>query len=141
MTPPTVETLERNRFVLEDVTSRWTLLVLHALCDGPLRFNALRRAVPGVTQKALTQCLRRLEASGFLARTVVSTMPVAVVYEISPLGRSLEPHLGAILLWAEEHREEVLDARRAYAEGDLGHAPLPGPQKLRDSERETLRGA
>lgn len=114
MTPPSIETLERNRFVLEEITSRWTLLVLHALCDGPLRFNALRRAVPGVTQKALTQCLRRLEASGLLARTVVSTAPVAVVYEISPLGRSLEPHLGAILCWADEHRDAVLAARKAF---------------------------
>lgn len=126
MPPPTIEALERNRFVLEDVTSRWTLLVLHALCHGPLRFNALRRAVPGVTQKALTQCLRRLEASGFLARTVVSTMPVAVVYEISSLGRSLEPHLGAILHWADEHRDEVLEARRAFAEVESCRGGVPG---------------
>ena len=121
MPPPSIEMLERSRFVLEDVTSRWTLLVLHALCDGPLRFNALKRAVPGVTQKALTQCLRRLEQNGLLDRSVVSTAPVAVVYSISPLGRSLEPHLGAILNWAELHRDDVLAARRAFA-GTASHA-------------------
>jgi len=120
MRPSTVEGLERNRVILDDVTSRWTLLVLHALCDAPLRFNALRRAVPGVTQKALTQCVRRLESNGLLARTVVSTAPVAVMYEISPLGRSLEPHLSAILLWADEHREDVLEARRAFADANQG---------------------
>lgn len=109
------ERLELNRVVLEDVTSKWTLLVLAALCDGPLRFNALRRALPAVTQKALTHCLRRLEASGLIVRTVVSTAPVAVVYETSSLGRSLEPHLAAILAWADEHREEILSARQAYA--------------------------
>lgn len=114
VTAPSVESLERNRFVLEEITSRWTLLVLHALCDGPMRFNAMRRAVPGVTQKALTQCVRRLEASGLLRRTVVSNAPVAVLYEISPLGRSLEPHIGAILSWAEQHRDEVLEAQSAY---------------------------
>lgn len=112
----TLEALEQARLVLEDVTSKWTLLVLHSICEGPQRFNALRRALPGVTQKALTQCLRRLEASGFIVRTVVSTAPVAVVYEVSPLGRSLEPHLAALLQWADVHREEVLAARRRFSE-------------------------
>lgn len=122
MSAPSVETLERNRIVLEDITSRWTLLVLHALCDRPLRFNALRRSIPGVTQKALTQCVRRLEASGLLVRTVVSTAPVEVVYEISALGRSLEPHLGAILSWADENQDAMLAARAAFAA--TGRHPL-----------------
>lgn len=107
--------LEMNRGVLEELTSKWTLLVLDALCHGPMRFNALRRARKGITQRALTQCLRRLEANGFVRRSVISTMPVAVEYEISALGRSLEPHLLAMLKWAEEHRDEVLAARNAYA--------------------------
>lgn len=115
MSTSSPEDLELNRLVLEEITSKWTLLVLNALCSGPMRFNALRRANRGVTQKALTQCLRRLEASGFITRKVVSTAPVAVVYEISPLGRSLEPHLGGILAWAAEHRQEVLAAQEAFA--------------------------
>jgi DNA-binding HxlR family transcriptional regulator len=115
MSTSSPEDLELNRLVLEEITSKWTLLVLNALCGGPLRFNALRRANRGVTQKALTQCLRRLEASGFITRKVVSTAPVAVVYEISPLGRSLEPHLGGILAWAAEHRQEVVAAQEAFA--------------------------
>lgn len=115
MSTSSPEDLELNRLVLEEITSKWTLLVLNALCGGPLRFNALRRANRGVTQKALTQCLRRLEASGFITRKVVSTAPVAVVYEISPLGRSLEPHLGGILAWAAEHRQEVVAAQEAFS--------------------------
>jgi DNA-binding HxlR family transcriptional regulator len=115
MSTSSPEDIELNRMVLEEITSKWTLLVLNALCGGPMRFNALRRANKGVTQKALTQCLRRLEASGFITRKVVSTAPVAVIYEISSLGRSLEPHLGGILAWAAEHRQEVLAAREAFA--------------------------
>lgn len=115
MSTSSPEDLELNRLVLEEITRKWTLLVLDALCGGPMRFNALRRANRGITQKALTQCLRRLEASGFITRKVVSTAPVAVVYEISPLGRSLEPHLGGILAWAAEHRQEVLAAQDAFA--------------------------
>ncbi|MCW6507406.1 winged helix-turn-helix transcriptional regulator [Lichenifustis flavocetrariae] len=109
------ESIELNRLVLEELTGKWTLLVLDALCAGPMRFNALRRTQKGITQRALTQCLRRLEASGFIKRMVVSTAPVAVVYEISTLGRSLEPHLQAMLRWAEEHRGEVMAAQAAYA--------------------------
>lgn len=109
------EDLELNRAVLEEITTKWSLLVLGHLCSGPMRFNALRRANSGVTQKALTQCLRRLEANGFITRSVVSTAPVAVVYEVSALGRSLEPHLRAILKWTQDHREEVLAAQHAFA--------------------------
>ena len=117
MSGSSVENLEHNRKFLEEISGKWTLLVLDALCDGPMRFNALKRANEGITQKALTQCLRRLEANGFITRSVVCTAPVAVVYEISLLGRSLEPHLRGILAWAEEHRHEVLAAREAFAAG------------------------
>ena len=116
--------LELNRLVLEELTSKWTLLVLDALCHGPMRFNALRRAHKGITQRALTQCLRRLEANGFVRRSVISTAPVAVEYEISALGRSLEPHLQAMLRWADEHRDEVLAARNAYADASQTAKPL-----------------
>lgn len=107
--------LELNRVILEQIMSKWTLLVLGSLCSGPMRFNALRRAQKGITQKALTQCLRRLEANGFIKRSVISTAPVAVSYEVSPLGRSLEPHLQAILVWTAEHRDEVMTAQKAFA--------------------------
>ncbi len=114
MAAATHDDLELNRVILEHITSKWTLLVLASLCDGPMRFNALRRAQKGITQKALTQCLRRLEANGFIKRSIVSTAPVAVTYEISPLGRSLEPHLQSILFWATEHRDEVRAAQEAF---------------------------
>lgn len=115
MSTLTQEALELNRLVLEEITSKWTLLVLGHLCGGPMRFNALRRANDGITQRALTQCLRRLEASGFVKRSVVSTAPVAVMYEISPLGRSLEPHLRALLQWVDEHRDAIKTAQCAFA--------------------------
>ena len=116
MSSPTPEALELNRAILEEITSKWSLMGLGCLCGGPMRFNALRRANTGVTQKALTQCLRRLETNGFIVRSVVSTAPVAVVYEISPLGRSLEPHLRGILQWAEDHRGAVQSAQAAFAD-------------------------
>ena len=115
MATSALDDLELNRVLLEQITSKWTLLVLATLCGGPMQFNALRRAHKGITQKALTQCLRRLEANGFITRLVASTAPVAVVYEISSLGRSLEPHLRAIFTWMEKHRHAVLAAQQAFA--------------------------
>lgn len=122
------EALELNRLVLEEITSKWTLLVLGHLCGGPMRFNALRRANDGITQRALTQCLRRLEASGFVKRSVVCTAPVAVMYEISPLGRSLEPHLRALLQWVDENRDAIKAAQCAFAAQGPGDAlnQMPG---------------
>lgn len=109
-----LEDLEHIRSVLDELTGRWSLLVLNALCEGPARFNALKRLNKGVSQKALTQCLRRLEASGLITRSVVSTSPVAVVYEVSALGASLEPHMRGILQWSLDQRQEVVAARKAF---------------------------
>ncbi|SFD71048.1 winged helix-turn-helix transcriptional regulator [Roseivivax sediminis] len=110
--------LEHIRSVLDVLTGKWSLLVLNALCDGPARFNALRRINKGVSQKALTECLRRLEANGLITRTVVSTSPVAVVYAVSDLGASLEPHLKGLLEWSLDHRQKVEEARDAFVNGD-----------------------
>lgn len=108
--------LELIRSVFDELNSKWSLSVLNELCRGPVRFNALRRANVGITQKALTQCLRRLEAGGLITRSVVSTSPIAVVYEVSPLGASLEPHTKGLLRWSADHRDEILAARLAFAE-------------------------
>ncbi|MET0358994.1 MAG: helix-turn-helix domain-containing protein, partial [Pararhizobium sp.] len=70
---PTGSRLASDRLLLDEIASKWSILVLGALCDGPLRFNQLRRHLDGVTQKALTQCLRRLERDGILTRTVLPT--------------------------------------------------------------------
>ncbi|MGV0877563.1 helix-turn-helix domain-containing protein [Martelella sp. FLE1502] len=67
------EELEHIRSALDELTGKWSLLVLNALCNGSARFNALKRLNKGVSQKALTQCLRRHEASSLITRTVVST--------------------------------------------------------------------
>jgi DNA-binding HxlR family transcriptional regulator len=116
-----LDDIERIRSVLDELTGKWSLLVLNALCEGPMRFNAIRRVNKGVSQKALTQCLRRLEASGLVTRTVASTAPVAVIYAVSPLGASLEPHMKGLLQWSLDHRDEVLAARSTFGDG----APSP----------------
>jgi hypothetical protein len=64
--------LRTDRVLLELVGEKWTVLVFGSLCDhgGRRRFNAIRRDIPGISQKSLTQCLRRLERNGLLQRHV-----------------------------------------------------------------------
>ena len=69
------------RAVLDHVGDKWALLVLHRLSEGPVRFNALRRDIHGLSQKVLSQVLKRLERDGLVSRTVIATVPVTVEFE------------------------------------------------------------
>jgi DNA-binding HxlR family transcriptional regulator len=109
-----------QRLLLDQLTDKWSMLVLIALDEGPLRFNAVKRKLLGVTQKALTQCLRRLERNGIVTRRVVPASPIAVEYAITPLGRSVQPPMKAMYRWTTEHMVEVAQARAAFDRGALG---------------------
>ncbi|MBW6528641.1 helix-turn-helix transcriptional regulator [Sphingomonas sp. RHCKR7] len=111
-----------SRDLFDQIADKWTMMVLTVLDDGPLRFNAIRRGLEGVTQKALTQCLRRLERNGLVERRVLATSPVAVEYAITPLGRSLQPPFRALYRWTREAMPGVEAARAAFdARAGLGH--------------------
>lgn len=103
-----------HRELLDQVLDKWSLLVLDTLCEGPRRFNELRRAIPTVTQKSLTVTLRRLERNGMVDRVVLSTRPVAVEYRISELGSTLQDLIDALFGWASEHMPRVDRAREAF---------------------------
>jgi DNA-binding HxlR family transcriptional regulator len=85
-----------------------------ALADGPRRFNALRRAIPDISQRMLTQTLRDLERDGFVTRAVYPTKPPSVEYALSPLGRSLLEPLAMLVAWAERHHGEIRGARTRF---------------------------
>ncbi len=95
---------------------KWSLQVLDALCENPLRFNELRRAIPVVTQKSLTATLRRLERNGMVERVVTSTRPVAVEYRVAALGRTLQDLIDALLHWSTVALPEVEVARARFDE-------------------------
>lgn len=82
--------------------------------------SSVSRSMVVTRSVSLTQCLRRLEASGLTIRSVVSTSPMAVLYEVSRAGASLEQHMRGILQWSAKHREEVFAATRAVAERSEG---------------------
>ncbi|UTT50521.1 MULTISPECIES: helix-turn-helix domain-containing protein [Rhodococcus] len=106
--------LAAHRELLGQILDRWSLSVLTELCEAPRRFNELRRAVPGVTQKSLTNTLRRLERNGIVERRVVNTRPVGVEYRITPLGKTAREPIDALLLWASTNLPYIEEARRSF---------------------------
>jgi len=101
-------------FLLDQIGDKWSMLILSSLCSEPQRFNALKRRLGGITQKSLTQTLRRLERNGVIARRVIPSTPVAVEYSITPLGGTLRKPIQALWAWTEAHMAEVEEARRAF---------------------------
>jgi DNA-binding HxlR family transcriptional regulator len=99
------------RGVLDHVTSKWAVLVLVGLRDGPLRYSALRRAIGGVSEKMLAQALRTLETDGFVHREVVPTAPPQVTYSLTGLGQGVTAHLAGLLDWIDTHIPDVQQAR------------------------------
>jgi DNA-binding HxlR family transcriptional regulator len=100
-----------SRQALELIADKWTALVVYALVDGPRRHGDLRRTIDGISQKMLTQTLRRMEAEGLVDREVLGQVPPHVEYSLTPLGRTLEKPLVAICEWAMEHLPELQRAR------------------------------
>ena len=103
-----------SEVLLADISGKWAILIMAALSRSSGRFNQLRRMLPGVTQKTLTQVLRRLERSGMISRSVLDTAPISVEYAITPLGRTLAAPVSAIHRWTQAYHSEVVAARRRF---------------------------
>ncbi|WP_458096047.1 winged helix-turn-helix transcriptional regulator [Roseomonas sp. WA12] len=114
MQPNTYDQACPTRLVLDRIADKWTVLILGLLAEQPRRFNQLRRAVDGLSQKVLSQTLRRLERDGLITRTAFATVPVTVEYALTPLGRTLAATVDALRLWAEAHIGAVLKAQSVY---------------------------
>lgn len=80
---------------------KWKPLILHRLASGTLRFGELRKRIPAVSQKMLTQQLRELEADGMIIRTVFPEIPPRVEYRLSDRGISLRPLLDQLYRWGQ----------------------------------------
>lgn len=102
------------RDVLDRVGDRWTLLVMHELTAGTLRFGELKARIEDISQRMLAQTLRRLEEDGLVEREVFPTIPPRVDYTLSKLGHSLLVPVQGMMQWATENQDAVRAARRAY---------------------------
>ncbi len=106
------------RLLFDQIADKWSMMVITVLDSGPVRFNGIKRQLQGVTQKSLTQCLRRLERNGLIARRVIPASPIAVEYQITELGRALQPRLLSIYAWTIENMHEIEAARQQF-DGNL----------------------
>ncbi|MEU5365313.1 helix-turn-helix domain-containing protein [Streptomyces sp. NPDC005925] len=103
-----------SRGTLEHITGRWGALTLGALSEGPLRFNALRRRVDGVSEKMLSQTLHALERDGLVHREAQPVNPPRVDYELTPLGREVTARLLSLIHLLEGSMDQVLACRERY---------------------------
>jgi DNA-binding HxlR family transcriptional regulator len=106
-----------TRLVLDRLADKWALLILDRLHGEPVRFNQLRRDIKGISQKVLSQTLKKLERDGLIARAVFPTVPVTVEYSLTPLGRTLTETVAALAHWAERNMDAVIAAQAAYDAG------------------------
>jgi DNA-binding HxlR family transcriptional regulator len=102
------------RDVLNRVGDTWTLLVVMNLQEKPVRFNALRRSIEGISQRMLTVTLRSLERDGLVRRVVRPTTPPEVEYSLTELGQSIAVPIGALGVWAAQNRDRLRGARAAF---------------------------
>jgi len=109
-----------TRQILDRVGDKWAVLILLLLRQQPVRFNGLRRAIEGISQKMLSQVLKSLERDGMIRRRAIATVPVTVEYSITPLGATLAAAVDPLRDWAESHLKEVLTSQRRY---DAQHRP------------------
>jgi DNA-binding HxlR family transcriptional regulator len=98
--------------ILSRIGDKWSVMIVMLLAPGPRRFNEMRRAINGISQRMLTLTLRGLERDGLVTRTVFPTIPPRVDYELTELGQSLRKPIEALGEWAFANRSQV-DAARA----------------------------
>lgn len=104
------------RNVISRITDKWSLLVLYTLEQKEvLRFKDLWRQIPDISQKMLTSTLRHLEDDGIINREVFTEVPPRVEYCLSERGKSLMPHLDALISWALEHFSDILADRQSHS--------------------------
>ena len=104
------------RNVLARICDKWSMLVIYTLSthrEGPVRFNALRKLIPDISQKMLTSTLRTLEVDGYVNRKVYAEIPPRVEYSLTDLGTSLMPHLGNLIRWALENFQTISQNRKS----------------------------
>jgi len=100
--------------VLARIGDKWSVLVVTLLGQGPRRFNELRRAIGGISQRMLTLTLRGLERDGLVTRTVFPTVPPRVDYALTPLGRDLLEPVSALGAWAIRNQAKIAKARERF---------------------------
>jgi DNA-binding HxlR family transcriptional regulator len=100
--------------VLDHIGSRWGVLVLTALRDGPMRFSVLGAKIEGISEKMLSQTLRTLSRDGLVYRQVEPSIPPRVSYGLTSLGAGLADHMQQLFDWLRTNADQVVAHQRHY---------------------------
>ena len=103
-----------TRQALDLIADKWTTLLICLLSRGKQRYGDLHRQVGGISQKMLTQTLRKLERDGLVTRHIFPEVPPRTEYELTKLGHTLIEPMGALCEWAGNHLSELEQARKRY---------------------------
>lgn len=132
-----VESCLAAREVLNRIGDKWSVIVVRLLGKQRMRFNELKRAIVGVSQRMLTLTLRGLERDGLVKRTVHPTVPPRVEYELTKLGRTLLEPVNELARWAEKNRAGIHLARERYdATAPAVPEPAAPPQRIAERGQE-----
>ena len=102
------------RGVLDRIGDKWSTLIVIALTQRAHRFSEIRRAIPDISKRMLTQTLRDLERDGLVSRRVFPTKPPSVEYKLTELGESLLEPLTVLVMWAEKSQSKIESARAEF---------------------------
>ena len=101
--------------VMKIIGAKWKPEILYTLVfDGRQRFSEIQRQIPEITQRMLTARLRELERDGLIERTVYPEVPVRVEYEVTELGKSVDPCFRAMSKWISENKNKIVKANKVY---------------------------
>ena len=102
------------RDVMDVISGRWSSLLMLALAEHPHRFGELRRLVPDISQRMLTQTLHELQRDGYVHREVLPSKPPGVEYSLTNLGQSMFEALNVLIQWADQNHSSVTAARQDF---------------------------
>jgi len=108
------------RGVLDQIGDKWSTLIILTLAERAHRFGELRRTIPDISQRMLTQTLRDLQRDGLILRTVYPTVPPSVDYRLTKLGVSLMDPLEHLVQWSDRNHKKVHEARLTFDRSALG---------------------
>jgi len=89
------------------IGNKWKPLIIHYLMDGTMRFSELQHAIPQISQKILTDNLRRLESDGLISRAIFAEVPPRVEYTLTGIGKTLEPLISIMQQWGLKYQKKT----------------------------------
>ncbi len=103
------------RNILARISDKWSLLLVYTLDQHEcMRFNALQKEIPDISQKMLTVTLRTLEEDGLVARHIYAEVPPRVEYSLTPRAKTLIPYINGLISWAKTNMDDILRDRGSH---------------------------